>query len=162
MNEHLFHYLLYDTLPWECWHFDTLWRRHVTSISICPRWDKILRHTLRQRKVQIHFPPPLRMFFFLQSFPTIFLNHQGPTLINLQPAKPPPTSTIILTPQPLNPYIILNNMSSTGNTNPGNFANRPTEEVSNIAKQGGQASHQGGFASMDPDKQVSFLISAPL
>ena len=47
-------------------------------------------------------------------------------------------------------------MSSTGNTNPGNFANRPTEEVSNIAKQGGQASHQGGFASMDPDKQVSF------
>ncbi|KAM0800427.1 hypothetical protein BDR22DRAFT_889477 [Usnea florida] len=44
-------------------------------------------------------------------------------------------------------------MSSTGNTNPGNFANRPTEEVSNIAKQGGQASHQGGFASMDPDKQ---------
>ncbi|KAG9200385.1 hypothetical protein G6514_007057 [Epicoccum nigrum] len=34
------------------------------------------------------------------------------------------------------------------NNNPGNFANRPKEEV-----QGGQASHSGGFASMDPDKQ---------
>lgn len=45
-------------------------------------------------------------------------------------------------------------MSSTGNTNPGNFANRPKEEVSEIAKKGGQASHEGGFASMDPEKQV--------
>lgn len=45
-------------------------------------------------------------------------------------------------------------MSSTGNTNPGNFANRPKEEVSEIAKKGGESSHQGGFASMDPDKQV--------
>ncbi|KAI9713544.1 MAG: conidiation-specific expression protein [Bogoriella megaspora] len=41
----------------------------------------------------------------------------------------------------------------TDNTNPGNFANRPKEEVSEIAKKGGQSSHQGGFASMDPDKQ---------
>ena len=47
-------------------------------------------------------------------------------------------------------------MSSTGNTNPGNFANRPKEEVSEIAKKGGESSHQGGFASMDPDKQVTF------
>ena len=47
-------------------------------------------------------------------------------------------------------------MSSTGNTNPGNFANRPKDEVSEIAKKGGEASHQGGFASMDPDKQVQF------
>ena len=46
-------------------------------------------------------------------------------------------------------------MSSTGNTNPGNFANRPKEEVSEIAKKGGQASHEGGFASMDPEKQVT-------
>ncbi|PQE30581.1 Conidiation-specific 10 protein [Rutstroemia sp. NJR-2017a WRK4] len=44
-----------------------------------------------------------------------------------------------------------NNMS--GNTNPGNFANRPKEEVQEIASKGGQASHSGGFASMDPDKQ---------
>jgi len=42
----------------------------------------------------------------------------------------------------------------TDNTNPGNFANRPKEEVQNIAKKGGEASHSGGFASMDPDKQV--------
>ncbi len=42
-----------------------------------------------------------------------------------------------------------------GNTNPGNFANRPQEEVSSIAQKGGEASHNGGFASMDPDKQVS-------
>ncbi|KAL7921006.1 hypothetical protein ACQKWADRAFT_296640 [Trichoderma austrokoningii] len=39
------------------------------------------------------------------------------------------------------------------NDNPGNFANRPKEEVRNIASKGGQASHSGGFASMDPDKQ---------
>jgi general stress protein YciG len=45
-------------------------------------------------------------------------------------------------------------MSSTGNSNPGNFANRPTEEVQEIASKGGQASTAGGFASMDPDKQV--------
>ncbi|CAH0050280.1 unnamed protein product [Clonostachys solani] len=49
----------------------------------------------------------------------------------------------------------------TDNQNPGNFANRPTEEVKNIASKGGQSghskgdqsSHKGGFASMDPDKQ---------
>jgi general stress protein YciG len=40
------------------------------------------------------------------------------------------------------------------NQNPGNFANRPHEEVENIARKGGQSSHQGGFASMDPQKQV--------
>ncbi|KIY03334.1 conidiation-specific protein 10 [Fonsecaea multimorphosa CBS 102226] len=39
------------------------------------------------------------------------------------------------------------------NQNPGNFANRPKEEVQEIASKGGQASHSGGFASMDPDKQ---------
>ncbi|CAD6566723.1 MAG: hypothetical protein ASARMPRED_000123 [Alectoria sarmentosa] len=42
-----------------------------------------------------------------------------------------------------------------GNTNPGNFANRPKDEVSEIAKKGGQASHSGGFAGMDPEKQVT-------
>ncbi|KZM20341.1 hypothetical protein ST47_g8560 [Ascochyta rabiei] len=40
-----------------------------------------------------------------------------------------------------------------GNENPGNFANRPKEEVQNTASKGGQASHNGGFASMDADKQ---------
>jgi general stress protein YciG len=30
-------------------------------------------------------------------------------------------------------------MSSTGNTNPGNFANRPKEEVQEIASKGGQS-----------------------
>ncbi|KAI9840978.1 MAG: hypothetical protein M1838_003812 [Thelocarpon superellum] len=44
-------------------------------------------------------------------------------------------------------------MSSTGNTNPGNFANRPKEEVRDIASKGGQSSTGGGFASMDSDKQ---------
>merc|ERR1712187_985345 len=39
------------------------------------------------------------------------------------------------------------------NWNPGNFANRPQEEVENLASKGGQHSHQGGFASMDPSKQ---------
>jgi len=41
----------------------------------------------------------------------------------------------------------------TDNTNPGNFANRPKEEVQEIASKGGQASHTGGFASM-PKEQV--------
>ncbi|KAI2794825.1 Conidiation-specific protein 10 [Penicillium oxalicum] len=41
----------------------------------------------------------------------------------------------------------------TDNTNPGNFANRPKEEVQKIASKGGQSSHQGGFAGMDADKQ---------
>ncbi|KAK5329174.1 hypothetical protein LTR70_000671 [Exophiala xenobiotica] len=36
--------------------------------------------------------------------------------------------------------------------NPGNFANRPKEEVQDAASKGGQSS-AGGFASMDPDKQ---------
>merc|ERR1712187_429405 len=39
------------------------------------------------------------------------------------------------------------------NWNPGNFANRPQEEVENLASKGGQQSHKGGFASMDPSKQ---------
>lgn len=47
----------------------------------------------------------------------------------------------------------------TGNTNPGNFANRPKEEVQEIAKKGGEASHHGGFASMDPEKQVGFILT---
>ncbi|KAH6634690.1 hypothetical protein B0J18DRAFT_416937 [Chaetomium sp. MPI-SDFR-AT-0129] len=42
---------------------------------------------------------------------------------------------------------------STKETNPANFANRPKAEVRELASQGGQASTQGGFASMDPDKQ---------
>lgn len=40
------------------------------------------------------------------------------------------------------------------NTNPGNFSNRPQEQVENIARKGGQSSHSGGFASMDSSKQV--------
>jgi general stress protein YciG len=47
----------------------------------------------------------------------------------------------------------------TDNTNPGNFANRSTEEVKNIASKGGQSSHSGGFASMDSDKQVVYFDS---
>ncbi|KAK5168488.1 conidiation-specific protein [Cryomyces antarcticus] len=39
------------------------------------------------------------------------------------------------------------------NDNPGNFANRPKEEVQAIGSKGGQASHSGGFASMDANKQ---------
>ncbi|CRG87598.1 hypothetical protein PISL3812_04617 [Talaromyces islandicus] len=39
------------------------------------------------------------------------------------------------------------------NPNPGNFANRPEDEVKDIASKGGQSSHSGGFASMDPGKQ---------
>lgn len=49
---------------------------------------------------------------------------------------------------------------SSQNSNPGNFANRPKEEVRNIASKGGQSGHANkGFASMDPDKQVSWIIA---
>lgn len=44
-----------------------------------------------------------------------------------------------------------------GNDNPGNFANRPKEDVQSAAQKGGSAS-AGGFASMDPDKQVRPLV----
>jgi Stress-induced bacterial acidophilic repeat motif len=35
-------------------------------------------------------------------------------------------------------------MTTNTNTNPGNFANRPTEEVREIAAMGGRASHGSG------------------
>lgn len=42
--------------------------------------------------------------------------------------------------------------------NPGNFANRPREELEEIGhrggKNGGKAKGSGGFHSMDPVKQV--------
>ncbi|ODM14589.1 Conidiation-specific protein 10 [Aspergillus cristatus] len=37
--------------------------------------------------------------------------------------------------------------------NPGNFANRPHEQVEGIARKGGQSSHNSGFAHMDESKQ---------
>lgn len=49
----------------------------------------------------------------------------------------------------------------TSNENPGNFANRTKEEVQDIASKGGQSSHSGGFASMDPDKQVNMPHDKP-
>jgi general stress protein YciG len=54
------------------------------------------------------------------------------------------------------PFVQAINM--THNQNPGNFANRPEEEVQEIARKGGQSSHRGGFASMDPDKQGSLAV----
>lgn len=38
----------------------------------------------------------------------------------------------------------------------------PKEEVQAIASKGGQSSHSGGFASMDPDKQVCILVAMQL
>merc|ERR1712093_123411 len=40
-------------------------------------------------------------------------------------------------------------MSSTGNTNPGNFANRPMEEVQEIASKGGQSRGAGDSGGSD-------------
>jgi general stress protein YciG len=40
------------------------------------------------------------------------------------------------------------------NSNASNFSNRPREEVQSIGKKGGQSGLSGGFASMDPSKQV--------
>ncbi|KAK5729634.1 hypothetical protein LTR17_011821 [Elasticomyces elasticus] len=44
---------------------------------------------------------------------------------------------------------------STTNTNPGNFANRPTEEVKAIASMGGKASHSGHTKTEDEACAVS-------
>lgn len=45
--------------------------------------------------------------------------------------------------------------------NPGNFSNRPREELSEIGhkggKKGGKATGVGGFHNMDPEKQVRVL-----
>ena len=50
-------------------------------------------------------------------------------------------------------------MSGTENTNPGNFANRPKEEVREIAAKGGHASGGGGntasYTSADDNSNVS-------
>lgn len=43
-------------------------------------------------------------------------------------------------------------MSSTGNTNPGNFANRPREEVQEIASKGGQS--RGAVSSGGSDEST--------
>lgn len=44
------------------------------------------------------------------------------------------------------------------NPNPGNFANRPRHEVSEIGRKGGEkggrARGVGGFHNMDPEKRV--------
>lgn len=53
------------------------------------------------------------------------------------------------------PVIILLHNTMSDNSNPGNFSNCPYEEVQDIARKGGHSSQQGGFASMDADKQVS-------
>lgn len=47
------------------------------------------------------------------------------------------------------------------NTNPGNFANRSKEEVQAAAQKGGQTTGVGGFANMDPDKQVNMHRTFP-
>jgi len=39
--------------------------------------------------------------------------------------------------------------------NPGNFANRPTEEVKEIAAKGGRASHGGGSSGGSDNSNVS-------
>lgn len=52
-------------------------------------------------------------------------------------------------------YIPLLALNMSENTNPGNFSNRPHQEVENIVSKGGQSSHEGGFPSMDARKQVS-------
>ncbi|KAK3621190.1 hypothetical protein LTR22_025294 [Elasticomyces elasticus] len=44
---------------------------------------------------------------------------------------------------------------STTNTNPGNFANRPTEEVKAIASMGGKASHSGHTKTEDEACAIS-------
>lgn len=52
-------------------------------------------------------------------------------------------------------YPSLNRFTSNApHPNPGNFQDRPKEEVSEIGRRGGSKSGGKGFKSMDPDKQV--------
>lgn len=53
---------------------------------------------------------------------------------------------------------VLNPKMSSKENNPGNFANRPKEELVETARKGGAVSHSGGFASMDAEKQVRYVF----
>ena len=47
----------------------------------------------------------------------------------------------------------------TDNTNPGNFANRATEDVKNAASAGGKSgTEKSGFASIPTEQVVSFWV----
>jgi general stress protein YciG len=46
---------------------------------------------------------------------------------------------------------------SSANTNPGNFANRSKEEVSDIGRKGGQ-SNSGGVGSNNSNKEVYSMM----
>ena len=49
------------------------------------------------------------------------------------------------------------------NGNPGNFANRPTEDVKDIASKGGQTgTENSGFASMPKEQVVCHLPENPM
>lgn len=87
---------------------------------------------------------------YLRSLALIHSNHQisSDHQNNQEFIKPFPH------PESLLSLLIHTKMAS---NNPGNFANRPREEVEDIARKGGQSS-QGGFASMDPQKQVPSLL----
>merc|ERR1712019_10910 len=50
-------------------------------------------------------------------------------------------------------HITIPIQSKMSSGNPGNFANRPHEQVEDIARKGGQSSHNSGFAHMDESKQ---------
>lgn len=57
------------------------------------------------------------------------------------------------------PAAAMRSMSSPSNhPNPGNFANRPREQLSEIGRKGGskggKATGVGGFHNMDPEKQA--------
>lgn len=52
-------------------------------------------------------------------------------------------------------------MSGTGNNNPGNFANRPTEEVREIAAKGGRASHATGSSENDESNNQGSVSNNP-
>ena len=46
----------------------------------------------------------------------------------------------------------------TENTNPANFANRPKEEVQEIASKGGQASHSGALLAWIPTSELVIFV----
>jgi len=80
--------------------------------------------------------------------------HSTPSYHQPQNSLTPPSATLSRLFTQQNFICQTRFVSMTENTNPANFANRLKEEVHQRAAQ---ASHSGCFASMDPDKQVSYF-----
>lgn len=115
----------------QLWH-DRLWTYFGILFSLCC----VEKHFIM---MYLHFSD----INTLSSLPLTEPHHQQSNEKRILKTQQPKTTQKLKTQ---------NKMSS---TNPGNFANRSHEQVEDIARKGGQSSHNSGFAHMDESKQVS-------